>query len=69
MGLDGYYIRFTTGFSKISHPVTSFQKKGIKFEWIDECEENFDLLKELLTSAPILNIVDPNECFVVCTDA
>jgi hypothetical protein len=27
------------------------------------------LLKELLTSAPILNIVDPNENFVVCTDA
>jgi hypothetical protein len=26
-------------------------------------------LKELLTSAPILNIVDPNEHFVVCTDA
>jgi hypothetical protein len=27
------------------------------------------LLKELLTSAPILNIADPNENFVVCTDA
>jgi hypothetical protein len=45
------------------------QKKGIKFEWTTECEENFNLLKELLTSAPILNIVDPNENFVVCTDA
>jgi hypothetical protein len=45
------------------------QKKGIKFEWTVECEENFNLLKELLTSAPILKIVDPNENFVVCTDA
>jgi hypothetical protein len=26
------------------------------------------LLKELLTSAPILNIVDPNDNYVVCTD-
>jgi hypothetical protein len=26
------------------------------------------LLKELLTSEPILNIVDPNENFVVCID-
>ena len=25
-------------------------------------------MKELLTSAPILNIVDPNENFAVCTD-
>jgi hypothetical protein len=45
------------------------QKKGNKFEWTSECEDNFNLLKELLTSAPILNIVDPNESFVVCTDA
>jgi hypothetical protein len=26
-------------------------------------------LKHLLTSAPILRIVDPNEDFIVCTDA
>jgi hypothetical protein len=44
-------------------------KKGTKFEWTLKCENNFNLLKELLTSAPVLNIVDPNESFVVCTDA
>jgi hypothetical protein len=69
MGLVGYYKIFIAGFSKISHPITSLQKKGIKFEWTTECEENFNLLKELLTSAPILNIVDPNGSFVVCTNA
>jgi hypothetical protein len=69
MGLDCYYKRFIAGFSKNSHPITSLQKKGIKFEWTSECEENFNLLKELLTSAPVLKIVDPNESFMVCTDA
>jgi hypothetical protein len=69
MGLLGYYSRFIAGFSKIAHPITSLQKKGIKFEWTFECEENFNLLKELLTSAPVLNIIDPNESFVVCTNA
>jgi hypothetical protein len=69
MGLIGYYIRFIAWFSNISHPITSLQKKGIKFEWIAKCEENFNLLKELLTSALVLKIVDPNENFVVCTDA
>jgi hypothetical protein len=44
-------------------------KKGIKFEWITKCEENFNLFKELLTSAPILKIADPDENFVVCTNA
>ena len=33
MGLAGYYMRFIEGFSKVAHPVTSLQKKGIKFEW------------------------------------
>jgi hypothetical protein len=69
MGLDGYYRRLIVGFSNISHPITSLQNKGIKFEWRAKCEENFNSLKELLTSAPILKIVDPNENFVVCTDA
>jgi hypothetical protein len=45
------------------------QKKGINFEWTTECEEKFNLLKELLTSALILKIADPNKSFLVCTDA
>jgi hypothetical protein len=32
MGLTSYYKRFITGFSKIAHPITSLQNKGIKFE-------------------------------------
>jgi hypothetical protein len=45
MGLDGYYKIFIVVLSKISHPITYFQHKGIKFEWIVECEGNFNLLK------------------------
>jgi hypothetical protein len=69
MGLVRYYKRFIIRFSKISHSITYLQKKGIKFEWTTQCEENFNLLKELLTSAPILNIADTNKNFVVCTNA
>jgi hypothetical protein len=69
MGLAEYYRRFIVGLSKIAHPITSLQKKGTKFEWTLKCENNFNLLKELLTTAPILKIVDPNESFVVCTNA
>jgi hypothetical protein len=32
MGLARYYIIFIARFSNISHPITSLQKKGIKFE-------------------------------------
>jgi hypothetical protein len=41
----------------------------VKFEWTSKCEEIFQKLKGILTSAPILNIVDPNEIFFVYTDA
>jgi hypothetical protein len=68
MGLSSYERRFIVGFSKISHPIASLQKKGTKFEWTLKCENNFNLLKELLTSAPVLKIADPNESFMVCTD-
>ena len=32
-------------------------------------QDNFDKLKHMLTTTPILRIVDPNKDFVVCTDA
>ena len=69
MGIVGYYWKFIEGFLKIVNPITSLQKKGKIFVWDLKCKESFNKLKELLTTAPILKIVDPNKDFVVCTDA
>ena len=69
MGITGYYRNFIEGFSKISYPITSLQKKGKKFEWTKKCEESFNKLKHLLTTASILKIADPFKDFVVCIDA
>jgi hypothetical protein len=41
MGLAGYYQRFIKGFSNIASPITSSQKKEVKFECILKCEESF----------------------------
>jgi hypothetical protein len=41
MGLEGYYRRFVAEFSKISHPITSLQRKDKKFQWTEECESSF----------------------------
>ena len=61
MGLVGYYRKFIEVFSKIEHLITPLQKKGVKFDWTSKCEEIFQRLKELLTSAPILKIyTNPN---------
>eukprot|EP00253_Pinus_taeda_P018429 PITA_18429 len=69
MGLAGYYRRFVEGFSRIAYPITSLQKKGKVFKWTPECQQSFDRLKHLLTTAPILSIADPNKDYVVCIDA
>jgi hypothetical protein len=69
MGLAGYYRRFIGGFSKIAHSITSLQRKEKKFQWNEECESSFQRLKQLLTSAPILKIADPNKDYEVFTDA
>jgi hypothetical protein len=63
------YRRFIEGLSKIAHPITSLQNKCVKFQWTLDCEKSFQHLKQLLTSAPILRIVDPNEDFIVCRHA
>ena len=41
----------------------------MKFEWYHKFKEAFQNLKMLLTSAPLLKIVDPNEDFIVYIEA
>jgi hypothetical protein len=45
MGLASYYRRFITGFSRVTHPITSLQRKDKKFEWTEEYERSFQQLK------------------------
>ena len=69
MGLVGYYQRFVEGFSKIEKPITTLQRKGVRYEWTEECDSAFIELKRLLTSAPILQVSDMEKDFTVYTDA
>ena len=64
-----YYCKFIKEISKIAYPINSLQKKGTELEWNKKCEESFNKLKHLLTTSPILKIVDPFKDFFVCTNA
>ena len=68
MGLTRYYHIFIEFFSKIAYPITTLQKKIVRFIWSQQCQNSFDKLKYLLTITPILKIVDPDKDFLVCTD-
>ncbi|WVZ88682.1 hypothetical protein U9M48_035174, partial [Paspalum notatum var. saurae] len=65
LGLAGYYHHFIKDFSKIAKPITSLTKKNEKFMWGPKCEERFQTLKNLLTSAPVLAQPDITKPFNV----
>ncbi|CAL9012614.1 unnamed protein product, partial [Prunus brigantina] len=69
LGLAGYYRRFVEGFSVIAAPLTRLTRKGVKFEWSDECEKSFTELKTRLTTAPVLTLPDDSGNFVIYSDA
>ncbi|GJW20562.1 putative reverse transcriptase domain-containing protein [Tanacetum coccineum] len=67
--LAGYYRRFIEGFSKIAKSMTKLTQKGIKFDWGENEENAFQLIKQKLCSAPILALPEGREDFVVYCDA
>ncbi|XP_043700068.1 uncharacterized mitochondrial protein AtMg00860-like [Telopea speciosissima] len=56
LGLASYYRRFIENFSHISAPITKLTHRGVKFVWSDECEKNFQGLKQKLSTAPVLTL-------------
>jgi hypothetical protein len=69
LGLAGYYRRFVPEFSKIARPMTELLKKGVRFSWGNNCEQAFQTLRRLLTSAPVLAQPDITRPFDVYCDA
>jgi hypothetical protein len=69
LGLAGYYRKFIPYFSKIVKPITELLKNDAKFNWTSKCNEAFEQLKELLTTAPVLTQSDIEKSFDVYCDA
>ena len=69
LGLASYYQRFIEGFSKITRPLFILTKKDAEFKWKDTCQQAFDRLKDMLTSAPLLVFPDFSKRFILETDA
>ena len=69
VGLASYYRRFVKGFSSIASQLKSLTKQNVPFVWSNECEESFQKLKTLLTTAPILTLPVEGKNFIVYCDA
>ena len=69
LGLCSYYWNFIKGFSQVAAPMNRLLEKEREFTWTEECEAAFELLKQSLTSAPILGYPRPGGQLVVDMDA
>ncbi|KAK2905711.1 hypothetical protein Q8A73_009654 [Channa argus] len=67
--LASYYRRFVKDFATIASPLHRVTEKGRRFEWSEACSVAFQQLKTALSEAPVLAYPDPQQPFVVDTDA
>ena len=69
LGLCSYYRRFVPLFAKIARALHHLTKKGEVFRWTGDCQQSFDTMKKLLTSAPVLAYPSFERGFILETDA
>lgn len=69
LGFCNFYRRFIKGYSRITRNLNALTKSGVPWVWSDNCETAFNLLKEAITSAPILRHFDRTKTSYVECDA
>ena len=69
LGLTNYYRTHVRNYVKIASPLNKLLSKDVPFKWTDDCDKAFQLLKDMLTSAPILAFPDMTKSFILTCDA
>jgi Reverse transcriptase (RNA-dependent DNA polymerase)/RNase H-like domain found in reverse transcriptase len=68
LSFANFYRWFIFGYSDITVPLTRVTRKGILWDFMQECRDVFNLLKKAFTTAPILTHWIPDAPLVVETD-
>ncbi|CAL9021113.1 unnamed protein product, partial [Prunus brigantina] len=69
LGHAGFYRRFIKDFSKIARPLCNLLAKDMDFAFDQDCENAFNALKKMLTTAPIIIPPDWSLPFELMCDA
>ena len=69
MGFCNFYRRFIKDFSKIMHPMVKLTRKDNIFEWSQACQKAFEVMKDLITQAPVLKHFDMTKEAILETDS
>ena len=64
-----FYKKFVPEYSNLVAPLFELLRKTTKFIWSEECNTNFELLKEKLPKLPVLISPDFKKPYIIQTDA
>ena len=69
MGKVKWHTRFVKYLAHVACPLYQLTKKDALFAWTADCQHSFELLKKMLTKAPVMVSPDWTKIFHVYTDA
>ncbi len=69
LGFANFYRRFIAAYAKLSSPLTDLLKSDRAFDWSEEAQRAFDMLKTRFTEAPSLRHFDAAREIRIETDA
>ncbi|XP_074039503.1 uncharacterized protein [Leptinotarsa decemlineata] len=69
LGLVNYYSRFLKNLATKLSPLYNLLQKNVTFQWTEQCQNAFDLMKREITSSEILCPYDSKLPLVLATDA
>jgi len=69
LGFTNFYHRFIQGFSHLACPLFNLTWKDMEWKWGAEEQSAFDSLKEQITTAPILTLLDNSQPFWIKADS
>ena len=69
LGLSSFYRKFIEYYSFIAAPMTDLLQEQVLYIWTPVQQDSFDSLKQAVSTARVLKIVDPEKPFELETDA
>lgn len=64
-----YYRKFIKDFASLTQPMNKLTRKNVKFQWNNDCQKSFEIIKNCLVNTPILAYPNFEKEFIIVTDA